>query len=64
MAKSKVFHKQLYRQGPWGGEVNTTICGRVRNGQGDYNTADTDDEVTCKYCLNIMAPRRLKKGKE
>jgi len=56
--KRKVLHKQIYRKGPWGGEINTTICGRVRNGQGDYNIADTDAGVTCHFCLIEM--KRIK----
>lgn len=54
----KVLHKHLYRH--WGTTtINTTVCGRVRNNQ-DYNVADTDEEVTCKFCLNIMAPHKIK----
>lgn len=49
----KVLHKQVYRKGTFGGIKNTTLCGRVRNGN-DYNVADTDAEVTCKFCLKRM----------
>lgn len=49
----QVLHKQIYRKNVFGGTLNTTICRRVRNQQ-DYNVADTDAEVTCKFCLSIM----------
>jgi|HubBroStandDraft_3_1064219.scaffolds.fasta_scaffold845768_1 hypothetical protein len=57
----KVLHKQIYKPTPFGnGQINTTICGRVRNDT-DYNhVADTDAEMTCFFCLKIMADRREK----
>lgn len=52
--RHKVLHKQIYRPTPFGsGQVNTTLCGRVRNG-GDYNVADDDHGVTCKFCRRLM----------
>jgi hypothetical protein len=52
MAKT-VLHKQLYKRNAFGGETNTTLCRRVRNEQ-DYNVADSDAEVTCKFCRRIL----------
>lgn len=55
----KVLHLQIFKPGAFGGTVNTTVCGRVRNG-GDYNVADDVDSVTCTYCrraIDTNAPR-------
>lgn len=54
----KVLHKQAYKPTPFGdGQINTTLCGRVRNEQ-DYNVAESDEGVTCKFCLNqIMSAK-------
>lgn len=50
----KVLHKQIYKPTIFGsGEVNTTLCGRVRNLE-DYNVAEKDSEITCKFCLRII----------
>ena len=62
MAKQIVTHLQIYRRGPFGGEVNTTICGRVRNGS-DYNNTQNEAEVTCKFCISTMKAMRLKAKK-
>jgi hypothetical protein len=58
MAKRKVLHKQLYRPGFGGGVVNTTLCRRVSNAQNDTNVANTDAEVTCKFCLPLIGTAR------
>ena len=54
--RSKVLHKQIYRHLPWGGIINTTICGRVHQGH-DYNVAEDDAGVSCTYCQRIMQQR-------
>ena len=51
---SKVAHRHIWKPGFGGGVVNTTLCGRVDNSTSDYNVADTDDGVTCKFCLRIL----------
>ena len=45
-----VIHKQIYRRGPFGGVLNTTLCGRLHAGQ-EHNCTEKDSEVTCKFCL-------------
>lgn len=45
-------HRHIYKPA-LGGTASTTLCNRVRNGQ-DYNVADTDDQVTCHYCRQIL----------
>ena len=51
-------HKQIYRRHFSGGTMNTTLCGRVAEKQWDkfdgQNIADSDKEVTCQLCLNLM----------
>jgi hypothetical protein len=49
----KVLHKQLYKPGPWGSTLNTTLCRRVRQGQ-EMNVSADDQEVTCKFCLKLL----------
>jgi hypothetical protein len=52
-----VSHKQIYRKSAFGGEINTTLCGRARKKtsiDGFHNIADSDLKVTCKFCLRIM----------
>ena len=46
-----VVHGQIYRSGPFGGTVNTTLCGRMRSLTDGMNVGD---EVTCKFCLRIL----------
>jgi len=52
----QVLHRQVYRQGPFGGTVNTTYCNRVRNGS-DYNVAENGEEVTCHFCKLAIEQR-------
>jgi hypothetical protein len=52
--KRSVIHKQILRPGPFGGTVNTTLCGRVATGSDGMNIGG---EVTCKFCLKILAKR-------
>lgn len=51
--KRAVIHRQVYRNGPFGGTRNTTICGRQNNGGEDTNVTIVESEVTCKFCLRI-----------
>jgi hypothetical protein len=37
--------------------ITTTQCRRSVNGSDGMNIADTDAEVTCKFCLRLMNPR-------
>lgn len=53
---TKVLHRQVYKQGPFGGTINTTYCGRVRSGQ-DYNVALEGEEVTCFFCKAKISER-------
>jgi hypothetical protein len=52
----QVSHRQVYRKGPFGGTINTTYCGRVRNGQ-DYNVAENGEQVTCHFCKLAIEER-------
>lgn len=50
----QVLHKHIWKPVFRGaGVANTTLCDRVRNDQ-DYNIADSDDEVTCKFCRRLL----------
>ena len=51
---SPVTHKQIYRPGPFGGTINTTLCGRLHAGN-DMNVDPEDSNVTCKFCLKMIA---------
>ena len=59
----KVIHKQIYRQSCFGGEVNTTLCGReevktcktCNDGCPDTNKTDINALVTCKICKKLLA---------
>lgn len=48
-----VFHKQVYKKGPFGGTMNTTLCRRLRAAV-EHNVAIEDAGVTCKFCLALM----------
>lgn len=53
---SKVLHRGLILKGfTPDSAINTTLCRRVDNSQTDYNVANTDADVTCKFCLRIIA---------
>ncbi len=58
--KREVAHKQLYRPGVLGGTVNTTLCGRVQQGE-DMNVGK---RVTCKLCLRLIErqPKKTRKA--
>ncbi len=60
-------HKQLYYEGK-GITVNTTLCGRENKASWNTelegtNVADSDEEVTCKFCLKMMEQKRVRKIK-
>lgn len=40
--------------------ITGTLCNRMSNSSDDLNVADTDDQVTCKFCLRQMAYRKRK----
>ncbi|MGI9411577.1 MAG: hypothetical protein ACR2OV_15975 [Hyphomicrobiaceae bacterium] len=48
-----VLHRHIWKPGFSGGVVNTTLCGRVDNSS-DYNIADSDEDVTCKFCRKLL----------
>lgn len=48
-----VMHKQVYRRGPFGGVMNTTLCGRLHSGE-EMNVESQDNRVTCKFCLRVL----------
>lgn len=54
-------HKQVYIEGG-GYIVNRTLCGRESRDSWDVNNgnnvAETDAEVTCKLCLNLMKDKK------
>lgn len=50
-----VQHKDKQRQNAFGGITFTTLCNRMNAGSRDgMNIAETDDKVTCKFCLRLM----------
>ncbi len=52
-----VTHKQIYKEGCFGGKLNTTLCGRVdnvNNKKNDgMNISDNGADFTCKLCIKI-----------
>jgi hypothetical protein len=51
-------HKDNNRPNRYGGTRYGTLCGRMNAAFDDgMNVANTDAEVTCKFCLNLMAIR-------
>ncbi len=50
-----VKHKDKQRQNAFGGTTWGTLCGRMNRASTDgMNIAQTDAEVTCKFCLSRM----------
>ena len=55
-------HKQIYKEGVFGGLQNTTLCGRVNNYQNEKNDgANVSEDFNCKFCLKMA---KTKLGKE
>lgn len=58
-------HREDNRPNQYGGTNYRTLCRRTNRSCDDgMNVADSDDEVTCKFCLNIMADRAALRQKE
>ena len=57
-------HKQIYHEAK-GMTLNTTLCGRENknswNVSDGSNVADSDEEVTCKFCLKMMKQKKVRK---
>lgn len=52
-------HKSDNRANQYGGTNYRTLCRRSNRGSRDgLNVAETDDQVTCKFCLNRMGAAR------
>ena len=55
-----VTHQAIVREGPFGGRLTTTLCGRMNSKCTDgMNSAGNGDEVTCKFCLKINQARAV-----
>lgn len=53
-----VQHKANNRPNRFGGTTYRTLCGRTNRACTDgMNVADTDEAVTCKFCLRTMFGR-------
>ena len=53
-----VLHKDKQRKNAFGGTTFTTLCGRTnRQSRDGMNIANSDKEVTCKFCLKKMAEK-------
>jgi hypothetical protein len=49
-------HKGRAKRGPFGGVLNGTLCGRLSAESEDgMNIAETDDAVSCTFCLRALA---------
>lgn len=53
---SKILHKSWVKANAFGGHTYTTQCRRLsyRGNNDGINVADTDAEVTCKFCRRII----------
>lgn len=55
-----VQHKGRQRQNAFGGTTFTTLCNRMnRRSVNGMNIANSDAEVTCKFCLSMMRQSAL-----
>jgi len=66
-ARKMVQHKDRQYKNRFGGMTYTTLCGRMNAACNDgMNVANTDDEVTCKFCLRRMEliSRRARGGSD
>ena len=60
-----VLHASRQRANRFGGETYTTVCGRMNKASNDgMNIANSDAEVTCKFCLRVMGHRTALAKKE
>lgn len=59
-----VMHKSLVKKNAFGGITTTTQCNRnsYRGQSSGMNIAITDDAVTCKFCLKIIAEGRVRES--
>ena len=47
-------HKQIYKNGVFGGILNTTLCGKLNNYQNEKNKGmNVSTDFNCKLCLKI-----------
>ena len=52
--KSKITHKQIYKEISETGTLSTTLCGRVNNYQNELNEGmNVAEDFNCKLCLRI-----------
>lgn len=58
---AQVLHKSWIKANAFGGTTYTTQCNRntTRGGDG-MNVADRDEDVTCKFCRQIMNAGRVR----
>jgi hypothetical protein len=56
-----VMHLSVTRPGAWGGTLTTALCGRLRTLNDGMNLAETEKDVTCKFCLKMLAKREKSK---
>ena len=61
---ARVMHKSWVKRNAFGGITTTTQCNRhTHRGQSaGMNIADTDDQVTCKFCLAMMGAGSVKQS--
>lgn len=53
-----ILHKSKNRPNKFGGTNYGTLCGRMNAASSDgMNVADSDDKVTCKFCLKRMTSK-------
>lgn len=53
-------HKDRNRPNRHGGTNYGTLCGRTNRQSPDgMNVAESDDRVSCKFCLKLMANERI-----
>ena len=59
-----VLHKSWVKRNVFGGITTTTQCNRnsYRGQSAGMNIADTDAEVTCKFCRAIMDSGRVRES--
>lgn len=61
MMAKPVLHKSWVKRNAFGGTTFTTQCNRVSSrGSDGMNIADTDADVTCKFCLAIIGAGRVR----
>lgn len=60
----RVIHQTMIRKNRFGGELTTSLCGRLRTLADGMNLSDDASEINCMFCVREAAQRKLRAKNE